>query len=47
MDVMFTAVRFKNKNSLFINKLKRLQYFPYGPEQGNITLEYNFTWKCV
>ena len=39
MDVMFTDVRFKTKNSLFINKLKRLQYFPYGPEQGNITLE--------
>ena len=39
MDVMFTAVRFKTKSSLFINKLKRLQYFPYGPEQGNIKLE--------
>ena len=44
---MFTVVRFLTKSSLFVNKLKRLKYFPYGPEQGNITLKYNFTWKCV
>ena len=47
MDVMFTTVRFKTKSSLFVNKLKRLQYFPYGPEQDNIILEQNFTWKYV
>ena len=36
---MFIAVRFKTRSSLFVNKLKRLQYIPYGPEQGNVTLE--------
>ena len=39
MDVMFTAVRIKTRSSLFVKKLKRLQYFPYGTERGNRALE--------